>query len=141
MNSLSFFSLIAILAILPKPVSNRHENLQEMHTSHLASPDFSTAKGTEYVHCQHPTRITDSEKSSPIFTQDTQKKMKKVPFNTTRILMMKGYTKNYQFYVSEIKLFANNPGMHELRNYHKAGYFQGRNNPPYGITLKHCYVL
>ena len=168
----------------------------------LSSPDLGTAEGTEYVHCQHPTRITDSEKSQPIFTQDTynsvyiwpsksdqvlftfsswkvidsitihyfsnednqgfpkirffavpedfevsdtpdssnptrvidsvspgnentglRNKTRNVPFNTTKILMTKGYTKNYQFYVSEIEFFTSDPGMHGV------------------ITFKHCYRL
>ncbi len=41
-------------------------------------------------------------------------KSKAVNFQSSKILMTKGYTKTYQFYVSEVEFFTNDIGKHTL---------------------------
>ena len=185
-------SLDTLWQVHPVSVAIRNEvvGLEDENCIPLTSPDVSSASSVEFVHCHHPTRITDSDKSQPTFTQDThnsvyiwpsrpdqvlftfssrklinsitlhyysnednqglpklrffavpedfkvtdrpsssyptrvldavfpgdegsglRNKTMDVPFNTTKILMTKGFTKNYQFYLSEIEFFTSDAGI------------------------------
>ena len=71
--------------------------------------DFEVTNRTRST---YPTRVLDA-----VFPGDEgtglRNKTRDVPFNTTKILMTKGFTKNYQFYLSEIEFFTSNSGMCE----------------------------
>ena len=163
----------------------------------LGNLAVDTPSDANYVSCEGPTRITDSQKSLPVFTQDSpdsvyiwgsqkdkvlftfsdqkdihslalhyfsnsdnqalpklrfyavpedfevqdevrgsypmtiidevrpgreqeglRNKSKTVDFHTSKILMTKSYTKNYQFYLSEVEFFTNNIGKHSFTHTH-----------------------
>ncbi len=75
----------------------------------------STSSTAGYVSCDHPTRITDSHKSTPVFTQDTHNTVYTWGNKDDRVLFTFSSTKSIDSIVIHYFSNSDNQGLPKLR--------------------------